>query len=162
MSHSGKIQPKDMNILVISQVSVVDQHWKLLHGCLSQGWELGLSRPPSQRWTKRVWWVEEMLLVGLRLIKSVTEYRILDTCSFLALGRGSSAEKFGLVCLSLLFECQGLSNFASWNLVVPLLCALYSACLAKACTVCCSELSGPSMSKFVGEMMLNMGSLPIA
>lgn len=46
--------------------------------------------------------------------------------------------------------------------MVPLLCALNSACLAKACTVCCSELSGPSMSKFVGEMMLNMGSLPIA
>lgn len=162
MSHSGKIQPKDMNILVISQVSVMDQHWKLLHGCFSQGWQLGLSRPPSLRWTKRVWWVEEMLSLGLRLIKSVTEYRISDTHTFLALGRGTSVEEFGLVCLSLFFECQGLSHFASWNIVVPLLCALNSAYLAKTCTVCCSELSGPSMSKFVGEMMLNMGSLPIA
>lgn len=104
-----------------------------------------------------------MLSVGLaRLIKSVSENRILDTHTFLALGKGTSVEEFGLVCLSLLFRYQGLSHFASRNLLVPLLCALNSACLAKACTVCCSELSGPSMSKFVGEMMLNMGSLPIA
>lgn len=92
----------------------------------------------------------------------MTEYQILDTHTVLALGRSPSVEEFGLVCLTLLFECQGLSHFASWNLLVPLRCALNSACLAKACTVCCSELSGPSMSKFVGEMMLNMGSLPIA
>lgn len=48
------------------------------------------------------------------------------------------------------------------SLFVPSLLALNSACLAKACTLCCFEVSSPTMSKSVGEMMLNMGSLPIA
>lgn len=48
------------------------------------------------------------------------------------------------------------------SVFVPSLLALNSACLAKACTLCCFEVSSPIMSKFVGEMMLTMGSLSIA
>lgn len=49
----------------------------------------------------------------------------------------------------LLCECQGISYFACWDLFVCSLDALNNVCLAKARTVCCVEVSGPSMSKFV-------------
>lgn len=159
------MKPKDTNIPVISlqyqlRPSIEnhcmvffseDENWIFL---IQQAWDEGRDFG-GVRWC--YYWACETHKISdwiLNLRRSCV--------SSSGLGRGASVEEFEIACLWLLFECQGISYFACWNLFVPSLRALNSACLAKACTICCFEVSSPSMSKFVGEMMLNMGSLPIA